>query len=76
MIFIDWHRMKSREIHTRMVPRLASRCCLSVSSSLFLNLTFLLEFRFFGDSRVSAKAKIPFEGTSTSAAFTGEVGWP
>ena len=46
IILIDWHKINNKEIQTRMVPRLASRCCLSVISSLFLKkfLEILEEF--------------------------------
>ena len=46
MILIDWQQINSNEMPTRMVPKLASLCCLSVKSMLLLSTLSLVTLWF------------------------------
>ena len=69
-ILIDWHTIKSKDMPTRIVPRFASRCCLSVISSLFVKFKDFFEFcRLGGGAWFSLSAKTPFDFSSSKGWF-------
>ena len=74
IILIDWHRMKSKDMQTRIVPRFASRCCLCVVSSLFVKFNDFFEFsRFGGAVWFSFNANIPFAWSLSKGWFVWDI---
>ena len=72
IILIDWQKIKSKDMQTRIRPKFASRCCLPVISSLFVKFVDFFEFwRFGGVIWFSFSTEIPF--VSSWFSFSTEI---